>query len=80
MWRVLAANPQLQVWQSQANFLYLRLKNIKSDNTTQKYTRLINDLKARGTSIRYTGGGLRVTIGTPSENNNAIARLQELVN
>jgi histidinol-phosphate aminotransferase len=62
--------PPLRLWPSAANFLYARLETeAKTDN-------LHHQLKQLGTSIRYTGGGLRITMGTPEENNRTLARIQ----
>jgi histidinol-phosphate aminotransferase len=63
--------PHFQVWPSRANFLYLR-----PTQTTPE--RVVNELKSQGTLIRHTGGGLRVTVGTPQENENTIKRLSSL--
>lgn len=72
-------NSHLQMWQSQANFLYLRLSNIEPDRQDILLAKIITNLKAEGTLIRHTGGGLRVTIGTSAENDRTIARLEKQV-
>jgi histidinol-phosphate aminotransferase len=64
---------RLQVWCSDANFLYVRLRSV--DNPELAMARL----KADGTSIRHTGGGLRISIGTPAENDRTILRLDRLL-
>jgi histidinol-phosphate aminotransferase len=61
--------PSLRLWPSAANFLYARLK------TDAETDLLRRQLKQLGTSIRYTGGGLRITIGTPAENQRTILRI-----
>ncbi|MGA1284873.1 MAG: histidinol-phosphate aminotransferase, partial [Prochlorothrix sp.] len=33
-------------------------------------------MQQRGTLIRHTGGGLRITVGSPAENERTIDRLQ----
>ncbi len=63
--------PELQCWPSAANFLYLRAKN----NPTSP--ELVQTLKAQGTAVRYTGGGIRITVGSPAENNRTLNRLQQ---
>ncbi|MDJ1177208.1 histidinol-phosphate transaminase [Roseofilum capinflatum] len=64
----------LQVWPSAANFLYARL-----NSTAQLTHQEIGDrLKTQGTLIRHTGGGLRITIGNPDENQRTYHRLNSL--
>jgi histidinol-phosphate aminotransferase len=36
---------------------------------------LVTQLKSQGTLIRHTGGGLRITIGSPAENQRTLDRL-----
>ena len=64
-----------KVWQSQANFLYLRLRDIPEPEHEAALAQIIQKLKSEGTLIRHTGGGLRITIGTPEENNRTLQRL-----
>jgi histidinol-phosphate aminotransferase len=61
----------LQVWRSAGNFLYVRGR----DN--QAIAQL---LKQQGTLIRQTGGGLRITLGTPSQNQRLLQRLGSVLN
>ena len=79
LWQVLSQRTDIRVWQSEANFLYLQLNNTSSGTASEQLAKLTQDLKAKGTLIRHTGGGLRITIGTPAENARTIARLQELL-
>lgn len=72
---VLQQDSRFQVWQSQANFIYLRLKD---SNNQDQMANVTESLKAQGTLIRHTGGGLRITIGTPEENNRTLERLTSL--
>ena len=65
--------PRLQLWPSAANFIYARL------GTEAQTVNLQQTLKKLGTSIRYTGGGLRITIGTPAENDRTLFRLKEVI-
>ncbi len=76
IYQILQENNQFKVWQSQANFLYLRPQN--SDNSEAAMEKIFQNLKQQGTLIRYTGGGLRITIGTPEENNRTVERLLSL--
>ncbi|MGD1901513.1 MAG: histidinol-phosphate transaminase [Geitlerinemataceae cyanobacterium] len=66
--------PALKQWASQANFIYLRAAGEAID-----LAKLASDLRSRGTLIRYTGGGLRVSIGTPAENTRTLANFQALL-
>jgi histidinol-phosphate aminotransferase len=59
-----------QVWPSAGNFLYFRVPN------SQQFQR---DLQVKGTLIRYSGGGLRVTVGTPAENQRFVERMDQLL-
>jgi len=56
----------ITVWPGAANFLYLRTANDKA---------IVASLKAQGTLIRQTGGGLRLTIGTPEQNQRTLERI-----
>jgi histidinol-phosphate aminotransferase len=78
VWSILQKNHNLKVWQSQANFLYLRPQNTPLDNHEQVLAAITQKLKSQGTLIRHTGGGLRFTIGTPTENNRTLQRLVPL--
>lgn len=75
----LLGHPQLQVWSSAANFIYLRVKAIEPTLQQQVHGELMEQLKAQGTLIRHTGGGLRITVGTPEENQRTWERLQALL-
>ncbi|GAB4140894.1 MAG: histidinol-phosphate transaminase [Cyanobacteria bacterium J069] len=66
--------PGITVWPSAANFLFLRLLNDPSDSNLEA---MFQNLKSSGTLIRKTCGGLRITIGTPAENQRTIERLSE---
>ena len=67
----------IKVWQSDANFLYLRLNNISNDNQNSLLAKVTKSLKTKGTLIRHTGGGLRITVGTPAENDRTLERLEK---
>jgi histidinol-phosphate aminotransferase len=73
---VLTAVPRLQVWRSDANFIYAR---IQGDDPDLAMTELVTQLKSQGTSIRHTGGGLRISIGTPAENQRTGSRIAQLL-
>ncbi|WP_448574386.1 histidinol-phosphate transaminase [Trichothermofontia sp.] len=74
----LARHPELQVWPSTANFIYLRLRPeaLASEAAADlALARLTELLKRQGTLVRQISGGLRVTIGTPAENQRFLDRL-----
>ncbi|MFQ3616402.1 MAG: histidinol-phosphate transaminase [Cyanobacteriota bacterium] len=68
----LAALPGITVWPSAANFLFLRLQNDPADEQLET---LFHNLKSTGTLVRKTCGGLRITVGTPEENQRTCDRL-----
>ncbi|MEO1592630.1 MAG: histidinol-phosphate transaminase [Cyanobacteria bacterium J06632_22] len=62
----------LRIWPSDANFIYARLT---SDGQSRfgasmdaGHAAVHHQLLQQGTLIRHTGGGLRITVGTPAEN------------
>jgi histidinol-phosphate aminotransferase len=69
---------RLQVWRSDANFVYVRLQGAKDSELAM--AQLVAKLKNQGTSIRHTGGGLRISIGSPAEIDRTILRISQLVN
>jgi histidinol-phosphate aminotransferase len=71
----LSQNSNLQIWQSAANFLYLRLQQ---ENREQRLKEIVEKLKSKGTLIRHTGGGLRITVGSQSENKRTIVGFSEI--
>jgi histidinol-phosphate aminotransferase len=77
LYQALQSHSGLQVWPSAANFLYLRL----NANAPGNYSlpQLASDLKSQGTLVRHTGEGLRITIGTPDENQRTLDHLQAIV-
>lgn len=79
IYSILSQDSKFKVWQSQANFLYLRLANIDGDRQEPALAEITASLKTRGTLIRHTGGGLRITIGTAEENQRTLERLAEVV-
>ncbi|NER07358.1 MAG: histidinol-phosphate transaminase [Okeania sp. SIO3C4] len=72
----------LQVWESTANFFYARLTDkglsLLGENLSQEegLNNLMQQLKSQGTLIRHTGGGLRITVGTPEENQRTVERIK----
>jgi histidinol-phosphate aminotransferase len=60
----------LKVWPSAANFIF------GSTGSDSQNVALAQSLKQLGTSIRTTGGGLRMTVGSPAENSRTLQHLQ----
>ncbi|MEO0538126.1 MAG: histidinol-phosphate transaminase [Cyanobacteria bacterium P01_A01_bin.123] len=79
--QTLRALPNIKVWGSAANFIYGRFHNPNSDqHQNQALTQTIfEQLKAQGTLIRHTGGGLRITVGSPAENQRTCDRLSAIL-
>jgi histidinol-phosphate aminotransferase len=77
VYEILQSNDRLKVWQSQANFLYLRWQ--ETNQQDQILAEIAEKLKIAGTLIRNTGGGLRITIGTAAENDRTLQRLNEIL-
>lgn len=73
--QALSQHSEFQVWESAANFVYLRLKNI---DASEKLAAICQALKNQGTLIRHTGNGLRISIGTPEENQRTIERFKKV--
>ncbi|MEG4915471.1 histidinol-phosphate transaminase [Microcoleus sp. B7-D4] len=74
----LTQHQKLQVWPSAANFVYLRVKAGEGESAEQEHKQIMQQLKERGTLIRHTGGGLRITVGSPEENQHTVDRIGEL--
>lgn len=75
----LSKHPALQVWPSTANFIYLRLRQPGKNSSLDALTQLTQEMKAQGTLLRHTGGGLRITVGSPEENTRTLQRLQAVL-
>lgn len=67
--QALANFSNFQVWPSAANFVYAR-------PTQLDLSALFQRLYQQGSHVRQTGGGLRITVGTPEENTRTLAHLQ----
>ena len=68
---------QLQISESAANFIFLRLKAQDEKQINNALTNIHKQLKDSGTLIRLTGGGLRITVGSPSENVRTLERFEK---
>ncbi|MBW4567362.1 MAG: histidinol-phosphate transaminase [Tolypothrix carrinoi HA7290-LM1] len=72
----LSQYPTLQVAESAANFIYLRLKPNALNQEDDYLINLTQKLRTAGTLVRHISGGLRITVGTPEENLRTLSRLQ----
>ena len=70
---------KLQIWPSAANFIYLRVKAGEGESPQQEHQQIMQHLKERGTLIRHTGGGLRITVGSPEENQRTVDRIAAIL-
>ncbi|NEQ80423.1 MAG: aminotransferase class I/II-fold pyridoxal phosphate-dependent enzyme, partial [Moorea sp. SIO2I5] len=77
--KALSEHPALQVWPSAANFIYLRLAQSGNESTSKDLNQVTQAMKDQGTLIRHTGGGLRITVGSPEENTRTLQRLQAVI-
>ncbi|MBE9124836.1 MULTISPECIES: histidinol-phosphate transaminase [unclassified Coleofasciculus] len=73
LWVALSELATLQVWSSAANFIYLRPR-ISVD-----LAEFVRQMKAHGTLVRHTGGGLRITVGSIEENTRTLQRLKAVL-
>ncbi|MEG4323028.1 MULTISPECIES: histidinol-phosphate transaminase [unclassified Microcoleus] len=76
----LTQHQKLQVWPSAANFVYLRVKAAEGKSAEAEHQQIMQQLKAQGTLIRHTGGGLRITVGSPEENQRTCDRISAILN
>jgi histidinol-phosphate aminotransferase len=75
----LQQHPALKVWPSDANFIFLRLQPSPENSPSEALTGLVQKLKAEGTLVRHISNGLRITIGSPEENQRTLHRLQSFL-
>lgn len=68
---------QLKISESAANFIFLRLKAQDEKQRVNALKNLHKELKDSGTLVRLTGGGLRITVGSPSENARTLDRFEK---
>lgn len=79
LYHALVEHPDLQVFPSVANFLFVKLRPDSAIASTLSIEYLFNQLRSRGTLVRYISGGLRITIGTVDENQRTTERLVDLL-
>lgn len=81
--RQIQALPGVHLYPSVGNFLFLRLKPEAypdlAANPSLFYHTLLDRLWEQGTLIRYTGGGLRITIGDRAMNQRTSDRLKTVL-
>ena len=79
----LSAQPTLQAWPSSANFIYCRLSDkalaFLGMAQAEGLDHVFNQLRQRGTLIRYTGGGLRISLGTREQNQRTRTNLEAVL-
>jgi histidinol-phosphate aminotransferase len=83
----LTQHQKLQVWPSAANFVYLRMKaddSLRDSSASRnlaetEHKQIMQQLKAQGTLIRHTGRGLRITVGSPEENQRTCDRISGIL-
>lgn len=79
----LNAQPTLQTWPSNANFIYCRLSDkaltLLGMSPAEGLHHIFNQLRQRGTLVRYTGGGLRISLGTVDENQKTRTNLEAIL-
>ncbi|MEL7141265.1 MAG: histidinol-phosphate transaminase [Cyanobacteria bacterium J06573_11] len=74
----------LRVWPSDSNFIYARLSDrglstLGVSEQADGLKKVFQQLRSRGTIIRHTGGGLRISIGTPPENQRTLSNIQSVL-
>jgi histidinol-phosphate aminotransferase len=75
----LSEHPALQITESAANFIYLRLVPHGSDSQDTALKNIHQQLKSYGTLVRSLNEGLRITVGTPQENAHTVERLKKVL-
>ena len=72
LWADLNLMPDVQVWPSTGNFLYMRLLDRDLKDVHQQLIEL-------GSGVRLTGGGLRLSIGTSKQNQRLLQNLKSIL-
>ncbi len=65
----LSQQPQLNLWASNANFIFFQAR------PAERTQDLAQELRQAGSLVRFTCGGIRLTIGTPEENHRVLTRI-----
>ncbi|BCL39159.1 histidinol-phosphate transaminase [Nostoc sp. MS1] len=72
-------HPELIVSESAANFIFLRLQSNSDTSSAATLQNLHQQLRNYGTLIRQISGGLRITIGSPEENQRTLNHIQAVL-
>ncbi|MBW4615087.1 MAG: histidinol-phosphate transaminase [Desmonostoc vinosum HA7617-LM4] len=75
----LSRHSTLQITESAANFIFVRLKPNNSDSQDIGLNSLYHELSKQGTLVRQISKGLRITVGTIEENSRTINRVQAIL-
>ncbi|TAE60730.1 MAG: histidinol-phosphate transaminase [Nostocales cyanobacterium] len=75
----LSSNSELEITNSDTNFIYLRLKSNTEESAQTKLKNLNQTLRHQGTLIRLLPQALRITVGTPEENARTLERIQNAI-
>jgi len=75
--QAMANQTPLQPWPSAANFIYARPRQPQRP-LEDDLAHWFQQLKAQGTLIRHTGGGLRITVGSPAENQRTLLHITQV--
>lgn len=71
--------PALKLYPSQSNFFFAQLQPGISSDPQATLAQILHAMKQKGTMLRHTGGGLRISVGTPEENKNTTVRLGQVL-
>ncbi|WGV26279.1 histidinol-phosphate transaminase [Halotia branconii] len=77
--KALSEYSMLQLTPSNANFIFLRLESNSFHPKDTTVKNLHSQLKQLGTVVREISGGLRITVGTPEENDHTLNRIQAVL-
>lgn len=73
----IATHTLLHPWPSVANFIYAR-PTLPQKAMADELEDWFEQLRTMGTLIRHTGGGLRITVGTPAENQRTLEHMTQI--
>lgn len=80
LFSIWSRHPRLQVWSSDANFIFLRLQlGDRPEQAEVTLDQVFQQLRSQGTLVRKISGGLRITVGTPTENQRTVERFQKIL-
>jgi len=84
LYQALSGHAYLRVWPSDSNFVYARLSDrglatLGVNTQADGLANMFQSLRAKGTLVRHTGGGLRISIGTAAENSRTLANIEQVL-